>query len=199
MKRQKFISHSIVFILLISSFSLVAQGDENSESYRKFTLGIGDLSGGYGGSTKLSYSYSPYAGYSVNKHLMLGAQFGFEEFNSFGGTPEISFLQEFENRKIGLFGRYTFTPENKFTFYVQSNVNMNFNRYQSTDLNEGWFRDWDKERHMSVDLNFGIKVGGTKRFNFLLDVGGINYNGNIGRIDFNLNRASIAPRVQFKF
>lgn len=199
-----------LFVIFFFPFLCFSQ-DQNEPSPKNFIIG-GEFK-----VDNFNFDFSnnvirPYVGFSLNKHFTIGVNFGISQNvdnnyldYSSNGLPTSIFTTKFRTIQYGLFGRYTINPEKKLSFYVQGAINHNTTKVDLYLFNSNTIDplensiNSDSENFMSANLALGLKYSISPRFNVLLDFGGLEFDFLSNEPKFNLNPASISPRLEFRF
>lgn len=216
-----------LFMALLLGLNLHAQENENPSSFivggsmnfftqkNAFplaTLGINSglgttFSNGSSDSRNTVFAILPYVGTSLTEHWILGLSLDYRigRFKSNQGSLFVNgqiVSGEVERKSgqfgIGVFGRYTFNPADRLSFYVQPNVAFNL-------LTENDFFRGDQIQEQDINyLEIGVGGGAlyriNERLNVLLRVGGLNYiNGKWEIKDNNFEQKFSSFNTNFSF
>ncbi len=148
----------LVLASLIMGFGLQAQ-----EAHETEETGGGEffVTGAVGFSSEETqtesinrFEFAPSLGYFFTEHVAAGIRVGYE-------SEKVEFANHTEETStfmIGAFGRYFFTPENKFSFYGELGAN-----YLSEENDNNGFEvilapgiSYELSEHIGLEASFGI-------------------------------------------
>lgn len=204
--------------LVLSLSALLAFGLANAQETTTEGFKKGDtfISGGIGFSSQKTgendktnqYNISPRAAYFVTNNIALGVSLNYSHRKIDGSFDTGTNIQKDNSLSAGVFGRYYFTPANKFSFFAQLGVDYvstkstlkgdNYNMdYKTNGVNVGFAPaiSYFISDHFALEALFGVlSYSSTKPNNDTVVQGPSTNTFNVG-----LNLSDINLGLVYKF
>ncbi|WP_330442069.1 porin family protein [Flavobacterium sp. C4GT6] len=193
--------------VLLSLAAVFAFGLANAQETENNGFAKGDvfLSGSVGFSSESTgdvktngFNITPSAGYFVSENIAVGLSLGYTSTKDEAPNREDIKYSEFG---IGAFGRYYFTPANKFSLFGQLGVGYQNGKYEqgSTEVKSDGFNvavapgiNYFVSEHFALEATFGILSYSTSKPDF----DGAESTDNF---DFGVNLDNINFGIVYKF
>ena len=190
-----------VLMLSVSCLAFIAQAQSESpklkEGFQRGNILINSSLGLGFSSNQFYINAQPSAGYFFTKHVLAGVGLGITHASSGIHSYKANGLNG------GLFARYYFTPQSKFSFFGQLSAGAGIINYKTRDVTG--FSQESKFTNSQIVLSPGINIFVSRRVAFEMQFGSFGYyrnneSGNMYddlRLDLNLN--SVKFGINFRF
>ncbi|MEZ4926869.1 MAG: hypothetical protein R3A50_11355 [Saprospiraceae bacterium] len=185
---------NLTLLMLCFAFGQFLQAQEDSET-RKFVSGgyinfnvqnnsqpaSGNSFAGYNDNKYFSFGFNPYIGRQLNKHFLAGIDLLYGIRNSdygettiIGQVGTVDLERKVNEYGVGLFGRYGFTPDKAFNFYLQPA--LSYNMIQSKEIQDAQVV-WDNQTNIfELNIGAGLLYDINERLRATIRTGGLYYN-----------------------
>ena len=136
--------------LALFAFNVNAQDEDNDSNGYGWSKGdiyisgsVGIMSTSFGDAKDNGFTFMPQVGFLVSDNVAIGGQLGFMSNNSedTGGNT----VSESNTFMVGAYGKYLFTPEDRFTTYLGAGLNYMSEKdkisdvtYDGFEIGAGW-------------------------------------------------------------
>jgi len=196
----------LAFMSLVGITTVRAQGNSNSSApgdgfslsdiFVSGTIAFGNSSSG--GFDSNQFNFSPQLGYFVDDNFAIGGRLGYTSSTSESPSfidPTATVEDTATTLSLSFFGRYYFTPSNKFSFFGEIEPGIFNSKRESGQLEtkgNGWFINLSPGINYFLSNHFAIEASvGLLGYNtFELDVDNAdtqsNFNIGVNLSDINL-------------
>lgn len=192
----------VLFLIFVTTFSSAIYSQSTVEGFSKGSLFAGGQvsfsSEKFDENEARGFSFNPRIGYFLSNNLAVGVNVGFATSKEEQG---VVIKSDFSSTSFGVFGRYYFTPANKFSVF--GNLGANYSTTTNKTLNPDL-----KINGFGVSLSPGINYFISKKIAIETSIGLLSYSTSkpdidgaesTNSFDFNLGLDNLSFGLIFKF